>query len=184
MKNILFFLTMCATLFSCSSDDGRGDQPTKTAFRTVIVYMCGDNNLSDSLRQDYKEMIAGSAKLSDNVNVIVLNDNLRSTPFIAKLSGGQETIVRSWDTDFYVTTPDSMLNIMQSRHGLTTDSRHRRDKPQTLLCLWRRPQLLHNRRSVDQRTNSGHRLQQPQDACREQSPHEIHILRLLLHADR
>lgn len=113
MKSILFFLTMCAALFSCSSDDGTGDQPTKTAFRTVIVYMCGDNNLSDSLRQDYKEMIAGSAKLSDNVNVIVLNDNLRSTPFIAKLSGGQETIVRSWDTDFYVTTPDSMLNIMQ-----------------------------------------------------------------------
>lgn len=104
---------MCIALCSCSSDEGNDNPPVRTAFRTVIVYMCGDNNLSDSLRQDYKEMVAGSANLPDNVNVIVLNDNLRSTPFIAKLSDGQETVVKTWDTDFYVTIPDTMLNIMQ-----------------------------------------------------------------------
>lgn len=110
MKKIFYLLTLCIALTACSSDD---DVPPQPAMRTVIVYMSGDNNLADSLNSDYNEMIAGSTRLSNDVNLIVVNDMDEHKPFVAKIANGTATTVRKWDNDFYVTTPDSMLNIMQ-----------------------------------------------------------------------
>lgn len=112
MKKIFYLVTLCIALTACSSDDGNVTPPQPAA-RTVIAFISGDNNLSDSLNSDYKEMISGSATLSKDVNLIVVNDVKSGTPFVAKIANGTATTVRKWEKDFYVTTPDSMLNIMQ-----------------------------------------------------------------------
>ena len=113
MKNLFYLFTLCIALTACSSDDDGNVTPPQPAARTVIAFISGDNNLADSLNSDYNEMIAGSAKLSSDVNLIVVNDLKNKLPFIAKVSDGTATTVRKWDDDFYVTTPDSMLSIMQ-----------------------------------------------------------------------
>ena len=112
MKNLFYLVTLCIALTACSSDDDIV-VPPQPAMRTVIAYISGDNNLTDSLNSDYKEMIAGSAKLSKDVNLIVVKDVDDGTPFVAKIADGAATTVRKWNDEFYVTTPDSMLSIMQ-----------------------------------------------------------------------
>lgn len=112
MRNLFYIAALCITLMACSSDEG-SVTPPQPAMRTVIAFISGDNNLSDSLNSDYKEMIAGSASLSKDVNLIVVNDVMNGKPFVAKIAGGTATTVRQWQEEFYMTTPDSMLNIMQ-----------------------------------------------------------------------
>ena len=59
-------------LSSCGDDDP--DTPARKAQRTVLVYMCAENNLSSYQYYDSIEIVKGAANLPDNVNLIVFAD--------------------------------------------------------------------------------------------------------------
>lgn len=82
--------------------------------RTIIAYMCGDNNnLSKFLKEDVKEMIEGSKTLEEDCRLILLADFDNKTPYISEIRKGKEVVMREYENDFYVTSPDSMLSIMK-----------------------------------------------------------------------
>lgn len=106
---------MTALLFSCSSEDPI-DPPSPTpvkAKRTIIAYLTGDNNISSDLSTDLSEMTEGSDSLAADCNLIAFVDFKGQKPYIAKLSGGTLQRVRSYEDDFYTTSPDSMLSVYQ-----------------------------------------------------------------------
>ena len=123
MTKLLSYLTLpllLLTAFACSSEDTEQDkEPTETDYattpgrRTIIAYITGDNNLSDSLSADITEMIAGSQSIQEDCRVIVFADLNRQNPYIAHIRDGKMTKVKEYNNDFYTTSPDSMPSIYQ-----------------------------------------------------------------------
>ncbi len=123
MTKLLTYITLpliLLTAFACSSDDTEPvkepteiDYATTPGRRTIIAYITGDNNLSDSLSADITEMIAGSQNVQADCRIIVFADLNNKKPFIAHINNGKMTKVKEYDNDFYTTSPDSMLSIYQ-----------------------------------------------------------------------
>ena len=61
-------------------------QPRAEAERTVIIYMAGDNSLSDAIREDTTEMAKGKALIPEDVNYLIYLDDLGHKPAIYELS--------------------------------------------------------------------------------------------------
>lgn len=112
IKHFLYTLLYICALFSCSHDDDDTQSEVKIR-RTIIAYVCGDNNLSNSLQDDIMEMVKGAATLPTDCRLIVFTDFLNTTPYIYEIQNGQRTTVKKFSEEFYCTNPDSMLHAMQ-----------------------------------------------------------------------
>lgn len=107
---LVFAIGITALLSSCAAEDPTPTEPQK---RTIIAYLTGDNNISYALKKDLNEMVVGSANLDTKYNLVVFADFSDEKPYIAKLANGKLEKVRSYDNDFYSTSPDSMLSVYQ-----------------------------------------------------------------------
>ena len=88
MKYLL--TAFCAfVLFSCSKDDDKPTTP-QLASRTVIIYISGENSLSNFAPGDLSEMAEASTDIGDNNHLVVFYDNASKTekPYIAELKNG------------------------------------------------------------------------------------------------
>ncbi len=116
MKNLKYLLPLFLSIFivSCSSDDEEiSPEPTINSRLTIIGYIDGNNNLRGNLDADIREMVTGSADLSEDVNLVVFANLRGSKPCIYEMSEGQKVKVREWDSSFLTTNPDSILSVMQ-----------------------------------------------------------------------
>ena len=106
MKHFLIWISITALLVSCSKSENDTKQMAR---RTVIVYMSGENNLSDYsfLPMDINEMIEGRKKVADNENLILYVDKASSTekPFIARITTDSKNPV-----DTLYKYPDDILS--------------------------------------------------------------------------
>ena len=74
-KNLLFII-IANLLMACQKEVNTENvvpEPA-SARRTIIMYVCGDNNLSASLQNDIKEVIKGSANLAEDCRLILFAD--------------------------------------------------------------------------------------------------------------
>lgn len=131
MKKLLYIplLTFIAILsFTACSKDSTDEEEKKPPVdtlaqyktqgqhlrRSIIAYMCGDNNnIGTYLKEDVKEMIEGSKQLQEDCRLILLSDFDNQPPRISEIRQGREVVMREYEKDFYVTSPDSMLSIMK-----------------------------------------------------------------------
>lgn len=101
MKSRIFILLLFPLLLvsACSRDDNNEE----TATRTVLVYIMGDNSLSDFSSSDISEMEAGMSNVdATKYNLLIYVDTYGSTPKLIKLdknSSGKviETVVKAYD---------------------------------------------------------------------------------------
>lgn len=101
-------------LFSCGDKDDP-DAPEAKAARTVLIYMCAENNLNSPFyTNDSTEIVRGAANLPDNVNLIVYADRSSKSikPFIAKVDKDGMHIVKQYKEDWYSTDKDNMSEII------------------------------------------------------------------------
>ena len=101
--------------FSSCGDKDDPDTPESKAARTVLIYMCAENNLNSTYyTNDSTEIVRGAANLPDNVNLIVYADRSSKTikPFIAKVDKRGMHIVKSYKEDFYSTDKGKMSEII------------------------------------------------------------------------
>lgn len=106
MKKILYFaimMTLAVLVTACHNDDVIDDMkpaPEKDDSRvlaqgkTVLVYLAGKNNLTDSLNADLEEIKVGSRRISDDQNLLVFvrrNREPREIPWLARIRNGQVT---------------------------------------------------------------------------------------------
>jgi len=118
MKKLLFAIIALAALSACSSDDE--EEKSIKADRTVLVYMSGENSLSNFMNGDLKEMMTGSKQIGDN-NLLFYYDaaSSKNLPYVARLYQGQ--IVDSVsiadmgisDTDEYSSDPNVMEKVIR-----------------------------------------------------------------------
>ena len=111
----LLLLFAASMLAACSSDsdDTPAPDPVIPAQRTIIAIFNGNNNLSNSLKEDINEIEAGSKGLSAATNIIVFSDILGQKPYIAEMVDGKRTKVREWDSRVNICDADTLLAVMQ-----------------------------------------------------------------------
>ena len=88
MKKLFIALLALTVLTGCHKDK----EEDRSADRTVLVYMSGENNLSSFAQKDLDELIIGSKSIGHN-NLIVYVDrsSYKELPWLARLKDGQIT---------------------------------------------------------------------------------------------
>lgn len=114
-KEFHIFIFVLTAIFACSEDDVV--EPVHVR-RTIIAYITADNNISSQLQDDVTEMIEGSKKLPSDCRLILFNDNDGDSenagrPYIAEIKNGSKTVLREYANDFYSTSADKMVDVMQ-----------------------------------------------------------------------
>ena len=116
MKRILLYLCCIVALTACSSDDGNDTMPVGPAYRTVVVYMSAENNLSGYAQADIYEMIQGRKQAPANDNLVLFVDKAseHEKPFIAKVTTDNklDTLWR-YETDFLSSDPKNMARVLK-----------------------------------------------------------------------
>ena len=115
LKTILLTVfTLCFTT-ACHHDDD--DEEKTLAKRTVLIYMCAENNLDQYsfFEDNYRDMITGVQYLADDQNLIIFADreDKDEKPFIAKCDKNGITKVKIYPEDFYCTDKEKMKEVMQ-----------------------------------------------------------------------
>ena len=122
MKKLVSWMMLLA-LVACSTDDANNAPPAGPARRTVVVYMAGENNLSNYVEDDLWEMKTGRAKAAANENLVVFVDRQpnktkplseQEKPFIALVTTDKrlDTLYRYQD-DFYSSDPTQMTAVLK-----------------------------------------------------------------------
>ena len=126
VASLLLLLTVVVGLSSCCKDDDEPRRPWTEgkAQRTVLVYMAGENNLTSYrgvrfLNNDFRELVEGSRKLTDQQRLLVFVDSLdggskQGRPFIVELHGGQVYPVKQYDSEFYSSHPDRFREVLST----------------------------------------------------------------------
>ena len=88
LLNIFLLSSLLVGLVTSCGDDNNEDLPEKKRSRTVLIFMCAENNLGTNFfANDSTEIVRGAANLPDNVNLLVYADRSSKSikPFIAKV---------------------------------------------------------------------------------------------------
>jgi hypothetical protein len=89
MKYKILIVLVCVALLSAC---GKDDDETKTPqTRTVLVYMAGENSLSDYAEEDLKEIMDASFLLTEDDQLLVWFDRAKEDelPWLARMVNGQ-----------------------------------------------------------------------------------------------
>ena len=120
MKKLLLTLCCLAGLTACHHHDDEAPEAKTQAERTVIVYMAGENNLTDAVWDDLKEMKEGSRLIGNNHLVVFVDrSSQRELPWMACLKNGQiaDSVsisdVGIGNTDIYSSDPQVMEQIFR-----------------------------------------------------------------------
>lgn len=113
MKRIIPFLILGAALLFAACHHHDDDEVT-TFERTVLVYIAGDNNLSDYIRPDVDQMIEGSNAISKESNRLLLFvDQKGKKPFFMEVCQGDTTTVKTFDEELNTGTEATLQTAMR-----------------------------------------------------------------------
>ena len=91
--NIILLLCVAVVMASCKSDEEENVDPRNVyheAEHTVLIYMAAENALSSFVKEDLKEMKAGSRSIGDNNLVVYVDRSYKNElPWLARLKDGQ-----------------------------------------------------------------------------------------------
>ena len=68
------FLLLGLLTVSCSGDD-KDNEPPVPPTRTVIVYIAGENSLTDQMLNDVNEIKSGACQMKDGERIVLFYDN-------------------------------------------------------------------------------------------------------------
>lgn len=115
LLNIFLLSCLFVGLVTSCGDDNNEDVPEKQRSRTVLIFMCAENNLGTSFfANDSAEIVKGAANLPDNVNLLVYADRSSKAmkPYIAKVDKDGMHIVKQYKTDWYSIDKENMSEII------------------------------------------------------------------------
>jgi len=110
MKRLIFLSLSVLLLLSCHKDENT--EPEKTE-RTVLVYIAAENNLSDYLAPDLREIIKGSKEVATNNKLILFVDNYRENPYFLKVERGDTVLLKRMDTELKSSDPEVLYMAMK-----------------------------------------------------------------------
>lgn len=110
-----YLLTLIAglLLFTSCKDDKKDDN-SSICQRTLICYVCGDNNLSSDAKDNITSLILqGSKEIGKDNQIVVVVDNQKTNPTLLHVRNGEYTKSEPYETDFYMTDPEKMRQILE-----------------------------------------------------------------------
>ena len=133
VKTMLMSILTVGTMMSftaCSSDDEVLDEVNNslqlrtsrnaTVERTVLVYLAGKNNLSESLQTNLEQMKAGSKRIGNNTLLVFVRRDIKGEqPWLARVSNGELTDSVSLDdmgistSNMQACNPELMEQVLQ-----------------------------------------------------------------------
>lgn len=109
-----YLLTLIAglLLFTSCKDDKKDDN-SSICQRTLICYICGDNDLSYAAEENITSLILqGSKEIGKDNMIVVVVDNQKTNPTLLHVRNGEYTKSEPYETDFYMTDPEKMRQIL------------------------------------------------------------------------
>ena len=109
-----YLLTLIAglLLFTSCKDDKKDDN-SSICQRTLICYVCGDNNLASDAKENITSLILqGSKEIGKDNMIVVVVDNQKTNPTLIHVRNGEYTKSEPYETDFYMTDPEKMRQIL------------------------------------------------------------------------
>ena len=109
-----YLLTLIAglLLFTSCKDDKKDDN-SSICQRTLICYVCGDNDLSYAAEKNITSLILqGSKEIGKDNMIVVVVDNQKTNPTLIHVRNGEYTKSEPYETDFYMTDPEKMRQIL------------------------------------------------------------------------
>lgn len=119
MNRIIIAIISVLILTGCHKNDNPEPtpEPETTAQRTVLVYISGENNLSEDtfLEEDIQEMLKGSYNVDSKQHFIAFIDSVgkNNTPHIVEIADGKMTEVYRYDSEFYASDPEKFSEVIQ-----------------------------------------------------------------------
>lgn len=98
-------------LFTSCKDDNDGPQENLLE-KTLIVYVTGDNNLSDNVMDNIESMVAGSVGLGEKNKIVVLSDNNNTKPMKLVVCNGKVESQEESESEYYMTSPTMMKLLL------------------------------------------------------------------------
>lgn len=109
MKLFGYFIAAVLLFSACCKDDDKVEPEL-----SVLVYIAGDNNLSEFVATDLDEIITGSVNLSPEKNhLVAFVDKRNSTPYIMEIAQGEQTIVKTFDEEINSGSKDALNMAMR-----------------------------------------------------------------------
>lgn len=119
MKHFLISMSLLLLFAACHKDEEDNNKTLPKGKRTVIVYMSGDNSLSQANipQNDINEMIIGAQSISSSDRFIIYVDRYSTTekPFIARLTNDKNNPVDTlykYPTDPYSSDPAKFKGVL------------------------------------------------------------------------
>lgn len=109
-----YLLTLIAgiMLFTSCKDDKKDDN-SSVCQRTLICYICGDNNLSNEAEENIRDLILeGSKEIGSENQIVVVVDNQKTKPTLVLIKNGEYKVSEQYETNFYMTDPEKMRQIL------------------------------------------------------------------------
>ncbi len=97
-------------LASCQKDENT--EPEKIE-RTVLIYFAAENNLSDFIASDMREIIQGTKELATNNKLILFVDANNKTPFFMKVEKGDTVRLKTMETELKSSDPETLYMAMK-----------------------------------------------------------------------
>lgn len=123
MNRIIIAIIGILVCCSCSKKDDPEPTPEPIVQHTVLVYMSGENNLTQDsaypnesyLADDLEEMLEGSYLLSNGQHLIAFIDSVgkNNKPHIVEIANGKATEVYSFDSEFHASDPVKFREIVK-----------------------------------------------------------------------
>lgn len=124
MNRIIIFFISLLLFTACDKNEDPSPAPEPTqAERTVLIYMSGENNLTQDyqypgesfLADDLEEVIEGSYKVNSKQHLICFVDSVgtNNKPYIIEVSNGKTKEVYRYESDFYASDPTKFREVLQ-----------------------------------------------------------------------
>lgn len=119
LQHILVVISLLLIFAACSKDDSpiaEENEPSQPANRTVIVYMAADNNLSEAVDKDIKEMAEGADNIPADDSMVLFVHKDSTNAFIAKLTGNEEApldTLYKYDSECYDSDPEVFREALE-----------------------------------------------------------------------
>ena len=122
MNRIIIFFISLLLFTACDKNEDPSPAPEPTqAERTVLIYMSGENNLTQDyqypgesfLADDLEEIIEGSYKVNSKQHLICFVDSVgtNNKPYIIEVSNGKTKEVYRYESDFYASDPTKFREV-------------------------------------------------------------------------
>lgn len=109
-KAIILALAAGMLLTACHKD--KDEKKKEPATQSVLVYIAGDNNLDSFIASDVRQMIQGSAELSEGNNLLMFVDRAGKLPYFMKVEKGDTVRVMTMEKESKSSNTETLKNAL------------------------------------------------------------------------